>query len=170
MLKTKLADCARNLETARVKARAFNRYDKNGDGVLGADEMALRSAAKQKAASDVRGMDADGDGVVDQGEFMAGGGTKQEFDKYDANGDGVLDVLELEHRAPDSLQARLAKAVRERSQASREKQPSNRYTGSAWTDFKEMLEMDKMGAYAQSKPVVTDRYANYENSVHHEGP
>merc|ERR1711865_730090 len=70
----------------------FNRYDRNGDGVLDADEMALRSAAKQKAASDVRGMDTNHDGVVDQGEFIAGGGTKEEFDRYDANGDGVLDA------------------------------------------------------------------------------
>ena len=106
--------------------------------------------------------------MVDRGEPIAGGGTQQEFDKYDANAGGVLDMHELEHRATDSLQARLAKTVREQSQASREKQPSNRYTGSAWTDFKEVLEMDKMGAYAQSKPVVTDRYANYENSIHHE--
>ena len=33
----------------------FNRCDKGGGGVLDADEMALRSAAKQKAVSDVRG-------------------------------------------------------------------------------------------------------------------
>jgi len=53
-------------------------------------------AAKQKAASDVPGMDTNHDGVVDQGEFIAGGGTKEEFDRYDANGDGVLDADEPE--------------------------------------------------------------------------
>ena len=65
--------------------------------------MALRSAAKQKAVTDVRGMDTNHDGVVDQGEFTAGGGTKQEFVKHDANEDGVLDADELENRAADDM-------------------------------------------------------------------
>ena len=55
----------------------FNRYDKNGDGVLDRDEMALQSAAKKNkkkvvSDSDVHERDADGDGLVDQAEFIAG--------------------------------------------------------------------------------------------------
>ena len=64
--------------------------------------MALLSAAKQKAVSDVRGMDTNHDGVVDQGEFTAGGGTKQEFGKHDANEDGAkmarIVLLRIWHR------------------------------------------------------------------------
>ena len=40
------------------------------------------------------------DGVVDEAEFVAAGGTKAEFEEYDRNKDGVLDHEELDRRAP----------------------------------------------------------------------
>merc|ERR1711865_684051 len=64
------------------------------------------------AASDVRGMDTNHDGVVDLGEFIAGGGTKEEFDRYDANGDGVLDADELEQRAADKIEGGALQVLR----------------------------------------------------------
>ena len=42
--------------------------------------------------------------MVDEDEFMASVGTKEELDRYDGNGDGVLDGDELEGRAADKLE------------------------------------------------------------------
>ena len=42
-----------------------------------------------------RQMDTNNDGVVDAAEFAAAGGSKQEFDERDLNGDGLLDADEL---------------------------------------------------------------------------
>ena len=52
----------------------FDRYDLNRDGVLDGDELAKRSAAQADAAQDMQRMDTNKDGLVDQGEFVAGGG------------------------------------------------------------------------------------------------
>jgi len=104
----------------------FNRYDRNGDGVLDADEMALRSAAKQKAASDVREMDTNHDGVLDRQEFIAGGGTRNEFDRYDANGDGVLDGDELEQRAADKIEAYAVQRAQAQGRAAVKQMDSNK--------------------------------------------
>ena len=49
-------------------------------------------------------MDINQDGVVDLGEFIAGGGLKKDFVKFDLNGDGVLDGDELDKRA-DQIEA-----------------------------------------------------------------
>ena len=54
--------------------------------------IALR-AAKQPA-SGVHGLDTN-NSVLDQSDFILRGGTKEEFDKCDLNGDGVLDAHEL---------------------------------------------------------------------------
>ena len=40
-------------------------------------------------------VDTNNDGVVDLQEFLAAGGTKQEFEERDVNGDGTLDSREL---------------------------------------------------------------------------
>ena len=42
---------------------------------------------------------------VDEEEYIAKGGTKEECQKYDLNGDGILDTNELEARAADSVAA-----------------------------------------------------------------
>jgi len=77
------------------------RYDRNEDGLLDADELALRSKVKDKAASDMLEIDSNNDGVVDKAEFIASGGVQADFEKFDANGDGALDAAELEEKAVD---------------------------------------------------------------------
>ena len=57
-----------------------------------ATELAERTAAEMAA------MDADGDNMVSLDEFTAGGGTKEDFDIADIDGDGVLDENELAQR------------------------------------------------------------------------
>merc|ERR1719272_2681861 len=97
-----------------------------GDGVLDADELALRNAAKDKAASDVRVMDTNKDGFVDEGEFIAGGGKKEDFDKYDRNGDGVLDAGELEDRAADQVEGDKEKRAAAKGQEAVRKMDTNK--------------------------------------------
>jgi len=46
---------------------------------------------KVLAAEQALQMDGNKDGVVDKAEFLAGGGTGEQFARYDLNGDGVLD-------------------------------------------------------------------------------
>ena len=48
-------------------------------------------------------MDANNDGLVDQLEFVAAGGTTKEFAKHGANGDGVLDAEEPGQLAKDKF-------------------------------------------------------------------
>ena len=55
-------------------------------GSASADELRSRAAG----AADVQLMDTNNDGVLDAAEFAAGGGSKQEFDKYDLNGEQTL--------------------------------------------------------------------------------
>ena len=73
----------------------FSRYDLNGDGVLDKDEMAKRAAVQHKAALEMKHMDKNKDGRVDLAEFLAAGGTEDEYRKYDVNRDGVLDASEM---------------------------------------------------------------------------
>ena len=54
------------------------------------------AAAKQRAASEMHRMDADGDGVISLAEFMAAGGSQSVFDRYDGDGSGTVDRDELE--------------------------------------------------------------------------
>eukprot|EP00658_Telonema_sp_P-2_P017637 TRINITY_DN16874_c0_g1_i2.p1 TRINITY_DN16874_c0_g1~~TRINITY_DN16874_c0_g1_i2.p1 ORF type:complete len:150 (-),score=67.52 TRINITY_DN16874_c0_g1_i2:82-531(-) len=68
----------------------FKLYDENRDGVLDGAEMAKRAAAQASAESDTKLMDANRDRMVDEREFLAGGGSKDEFDRYDRNRDCLL--------------------------------------------------------------------------------
>jgi hypothetical protein len=56
-----------------------------------------RAQAQGKAA--VKQMDSNKDGVVDLAEFAAMGGTKEEFNRLDRNGDVVLDADEMALRS-----------------------------------------------------------------------
>merc|ERR1719305_2239516 len=48
-------------------------------------------------------MDTNEDGLVDENEFLAAGGSVEEFHKYDLDGDGVLDAREMELRGADMV-------------------------------------------------------------------
>lgn len=71
------------------------RHIKGGDYRCseGYDSMESGFAAKL-AAADVRNLDGDNDGLVDLEEYVAAGGTREEFDQFDTNKDGVLDASE----------------------------------------------------------------------------
>jgi len=61
--------------------------------------MCLGGEGCGAGASDMQNMDTNTDGVVDESEFEAGGGSKQEFAKYDLNGDKVLDADDMDLQA-----------------------------------------------------------------------
>ncbi len=95
----------------------IQRFDKDGDGVLTADEVPEPSRGR------VMGADADGDGVVTPEELAEGHGRMREgggrgpggrggpggghlMQRYDANNDGLLGPDEI----PDAMRARLSQA------------------------------------------------------------
>merc|ERR1719253_667758 len=66
---------AAEAEHARAVAAAsvgFHVYDRDGDGVLDADELELRSVIMHRAAAARRAMDVDEDGMVCEREFALG--------------------------------------------------------------------------------------------------
>ena len=79
-----------------------------------ADKSSLLNLAEEL----LQGIDTNNDGVVDQGEFLAAGGTQQEFAKYDLDGDGVLDAAELQQVIRDPG-ARVGRGLAWRSRISR---------------------------------------------------
>ena len=68
----------------------FAVLDVQKDGVLDVNELGLYAAQLHTAT-----LDTNNDGVVDEQEFVAGGGTKEEFAALDVQKDGVLDADEL---------------------------------------------------------------------------
>jgi len=54
---------------------------------------------KQRAAAEMQRIDADGDGVISQAEYMAAGGSQGDFARFDHDGNGTLDRGELEAMA-----------------------------------------------------------------------
>ena len=60
-----------------------------------------QKTAKLQAEHDVLVMDANGDGLVDEAEFIAAGGTKEEFAMYDIDMSGTLEQAELQLRASE---------------------------------------------------------------------
>lgn len=65
---------------------------------------APEGAAQAQAAQDRLMMDSNNDGVVDTDEFLAAGGSKEEFQQYDLNNDGVLSRQEMELRAEENVE------------------------------------------------------------------
>ena len=66
--------------------RAFAAMDRDGDGVITANEISARRAAQ------IRVRDSDHDGTVTREEFVKGGLAR--FDRIDADHDGVLTTAE----------------------------------------------------------------------------
>ena len=48
-----------------------------------------------RSVKTVKQMDTNNDGMVDQAEFAASGGSQTDFNRHDLNGDGVLDINEI---------------------------------------------------------------------------
>jgi len=88
---------ARALELSKSEPSAVPLSEAHQTG----PEWLAQAQAQGKAA--VKQMDANKDGVVDQAEFAANGGTKEDFNRYDLNGDNVLDARELALRAVQAL-------------------------------------------------------------------
>ena len=57
-----------------------------------------------RSAMDVFRMDRNNDGGVDRKEFLAYGGTREEFDQFDVDCSGTLDAEELEELGEYRLQ------------------------------------------------------------------
>ena len=55
----------------------------------------LGTGAQAQGHAAVASMDLNIDGVVQQSEYLAAGGTAEQFDRYDRNKDGVLDASEM---------------------------------------------------------------------------
>jgi len=69
----------------------FDAYDANGDGIIDADEFIAGSMAK----GEFQKMDIDNDGKISKAEWIARYGSAEGFDKYDLDGDGVIDPDEF---------------------------------------------------------------------------
>lgn len=83
-------------EVTALRAKTFDRLDRNGDGVISkADQPARAGAAQFKAAlAKVQAdFDADGDREVTKDEMM--NAPAPLFDAGDTNGDGVLTAEEM---------------------------------------------------------------------------
>ena len=101
------ADGDGNITSAEIQAHrsaAFPSIDANSDGVLTAEEMTGHHEAKraqQKANRQNRHftrLDSDGDGVVNETEFMSA--RMPMFDRLDSNSDGVISAEEIENAPP----------------------------------------------------------------------
>lgn len=82
----------------------FDRY-RNGwkagsnDGFLDITQLEARAAAQIMAVKDLAAMGPHSDGKVTRAGFKTGGGGHADFDRYDSDKDGMLDLSELEARA-----------------------------------------------------------------------
>ena len=84
--------------TEREWIAAFTTIDKDGDGVLSAEELAeSREQARQQAENRMfKRFDADGNGSVDLSEFP---GREEMFKRIDSDGDGQLSHEEFKAAA-----------------------------------------------------------------------
>jgi len=80
-------------EMAAHRAAMFEKIDKNGDGVLTAED---HEGSKGPMGKRGARLDADQDGKVTKAEFLAG--SDELFERLDANGDNVISKDELSAR------------------------------------------------------------------------
>jgi Ca2+-binding EF-hand superfamily protein len=88
------------------KAKFFEKYDKNKNGIIDADEKeAIRKDYAEKPDGDLKRFDANKDGKLDDEEILAvkpptgagkNAGIAAFFAKYDKNANGVIDADEKE--------------------------------------------------------------------------
>ena len=78
-----------------------------------ADHMLNMMNDKENAAKLVKEADTNGDGMVDEAEFVEAGGTKQDFAKYDLDANGKLDTDELEKLTADKRRKDEAQKAKE---------------------------------------------------------
>ena len=79
-------------EAQAARQAAFARIDADGDGYISAQEREAAAAAQRR-----RGwgrVDADNDGRISRDEFL--NQPMRLFDRFDRDGDGVLDASEVE--------------------------------------------------------------------------
>ena len=60
-----------------------------------------KDGAALKATASLLLMDRNSDGVIDAVEYLAAGGTREDFKLYDADGDNSLNIYELQEYALD---------------------------------------------------------------------
>jgi Ca2+-binding EF-hand superfamily protein len=89
-------------ELLQYRAKQFARLDRNGDGVITAEDRPRLAAGRNGRPSLFDQFDVNKDGKIDRAEFVDG--PTPVFDKADSNGDGVLSADELK-AARETLKA-----------------------------------------------------------------
>ena len=89
----KILQAAEAAEEVNKQVEQLKAEHKHALSVAKAEADAAKAQLAEVQA--MRAMDINNDGVVSQPEFISAGGTKQQFDGHDLNGDGVLDGHEL---------------------------------------------------------------------------
>jgi hypothetical protein len=81
-------------EARTSRERMFARMDANGDGFLTEADRQARAGEKTGRRGMRGARDADADGRISRAEFLAG--EAPWFDRFDANGNDVLEPAEIE--------------------------------------------------------------------------
>lgn len=84
-----IASCAST--STPTPEQAFKSADRNGDGTVGRTE-----AVNLTVANAFKNYDANRDGFVDEGEFLASGGTTENFKKINTSGSGKISLAEAQ--------------------------------------------------------------------------
>lgn len=92
--RTRFSDLQKRTQS-RAKAKASTLQRDRSGVVVGLPRSSDLSVA-DIALKMLEEEDENQNGVIDQSEFKAAGGTDIDFDRYDVNNDGALDVNELE--------------------------------------------------------------------------
>ena len=92
-----LAACA--TQTEPTSEQKFNAADVDGDGKVSRSEATNIMIAEAFAR-----FDTNGDGVVDEAEFVAAGGTAENFKQHNKSGTGKLTLAEAQ-ASPKAIEA-----------------------------------------------------------------